>query len=227
MESWKMIVKLSMLTWGRKNEWFYRWKLSKSVGDKTVFKDISFIIHDLDRIGLIGVNGTGKTTLLDVLSGVSGFDGMSVLFLLRMTIRLATWHRILILMIARRSWIRFSSDLKGNPVDSWVWVNHAQLQWGQAGSFGTGHGRDGFSQAWEIESQAKTVLSARYSGFDSSWWIVRVQKTGPVGKFSRKPRPLASGWADQPPGHCDHWVADFFLKNLRRQFSLSPTIVIS
>ena len=50
-------------------------KLIKSVGDKTVFRDISFIIHDLDRIGLIGVNGTGKTTLLDVLSGKSGFDG--------------------------------------------------------------------------------------------------------------------------------------------------------
>ena len=49
--------------------------LTKSVGDKTVFRDISFIIHDLDRIGLIGVNGTGKTTLLDVLSGKSGFDG--------------------------------------------------------------------------------------------------------------------------------------------------------
>ena len=50
-------------------------KLTKSVGDKTVFRDISFIIHDLDRIGLIGVNGTGKTTLLDVLSGKAGFDG--------------------------------------------------------------------------------------------------------------------------------------------------------
>lgn len=50
-------------------------KLTKSVGDKTVFRDISFIIHDLDRIGLIGVNGTGKTTLLNVLSGKSGFDG--------------------------------------------------------------------------------------------------------------------------------------------------------
>ncbi len=50
-------------------------KLTKSVGDKTVFRDISFIIHELDRIGLIGVNGTGKTTLLDVLSGKSGFDG--------------------------------------------------------------------------------------------------------------------------------------------------------
>lgn len=50
-------------------------KLTKSVGDKTVFKDISFIIHELDRIGLIGVNGTGKTTLLDVLSGLAGYDG--------------------------------------------------------------------------------------------------------------------------------------------------------
>ena len=50
-------------------------KLSKSVGDKTVFKEISFIIHDLDRIGIIGVNGTGKTTLLDVVSERIGFDG--------------------------------------------------------------------------------------------------------------------------------------------------------
>lgn len=50
-------------------------KLTKSVGDKTVFKEISFIIHDLDRIGIIGVNGTGKTTLLDVVLERIGFDG--------------------------------------------------------------------------------------------------------------------------------------------------------
>lgn len=49
--------------------------LTKSVGDKTVFTDLSFIIHQGDRIGIIGVNGTGKTTLLDVLSGRIGFDG--------------------------------------------------------------------------------------------------------------------------------------------------------
>lgn len=49
--------------------------LTKSVGDKTVFSDLSFIIHQGDRIGIIGVNGTGKTTLLDVLSGRIGFDG--------------------------------------------------------------------------------------------------------------------------------------------------------
>lgn len=49
--------------------------LSKTVGDKTVFQDISFIIHENDRIGIIGVNGTGKTTLLDVISEKIGFDG--------------------------------------------------------------------------------------------------------------------------------------------------------
>ena len=49
--------------------------LTKSVGDKTVFSQLNFIIHPLDRIGLIGVNRTGKTTLLDVISGKAGFVG--------------------------------------------------------------------------------------------------------------------------------------------------------
>ena len=40
-----------------------------------VFNKLNFIIHDFDRIGLLGVNGTGKTTLLNVISGLSGFDG--------------------------------------------------------------------------------------------------------------------------------------------------------
>ena len=54
---------------------FIAQNLSKSVGEKTVFNKINFIIHDLDRIGLLGVNGTGKTTLLNAISGLSGFDG--------------------------------------------------------------------------------------------------------------------------------------------------------
>ncbi|MBJ6744857.1 ABC-F family ATP-binding cassette domain-containing protein [Streptococcus sp. 121] len=49
--------------------------LTKSVADKVLFRDLSFIIHPQDRIGLIGLNGTGKSTLLDVLGGVAGYDG--------------------------------------------------------------------------------------------------------------------------------------------------------
>ncbi len=49
--------------------------LTKTVADKTLFDGISFVIHPGDRIGLIGVNGTGKTSLLDVLAGREGYDG--------------------------------------------------------------------------------------------------------------------------------------------------------
>ena len=45
--------------------------LTRTYGEKTLFKDISFIINEHDRIGVIGVNGSGKTSLLDVLAGVT------------------------------------------------------------------------------------------------------------------------------------------------------------
>ena len=49
--------------------------LSKTYGTKDIFNQISFIIRTNDRIGLIGVNGTGKTSLLSILSGREKGDG--------------------------------------------------------------------------------------------------------------------------------------------------------
>lgn len=49
--------------------------LSKTYGEKTLFDQLSFIIHEKDRIGLIGVNGTGKTSLLNILAGKDSSDG--------------------------------------------------------------------------------------------------------------------------------------------------------
>lgn len=43
--------------------------LSISFGDKEVFSDISFILNDKEKLGLIGRNGCGKTTLLKVIAG--------------------------------------------------------------------------------------------------------------------------------------------------------------
>lgn len=48
--------------------------VSKSYTEKTLLKDISFGIMDDDKIGLIGVNGTGKTTLLKLIAGVEEPD---------------------------------------------------------------------------------------------------------------------------------------------------------
>ncbi|WP_144558606.1 ABC-F family ATP-binding cassette domain-containing protein [Shouchella miscanthi] len=46
--------------------------LSKTFGEKALFHSIDFTIETGDRIGLLGVNGTGKSTLLKVLAGVEG-----------------------------------------------------------------------------------------------------------------------------------------------------------
>jgi len=44
--------------------------LKKSYGAKTLLEDVSFIINEGEHVGLIGQNGTGKSTLLSILAGV-------------------------------------------------------------------------------------------------------------------------------------------------------------
>lgn len=48
--------------------------LTKTYGEKTLFKDVNFIINEHDRIGLIGTNGSGKTTLLNTIAGIMSAD---------------------------------------------------------------------------------------------------------------------------------------------------------
>jgi ATP-binding cassette subfamily F protein uup len=55
-------------------------KLTKSFGDLILFEDITFGIAQGQKIGLIAKNGTGKTTLLHIISGKEGYDSGSVVF---------------------------------------------------------------------------------------------------------------------------------------------------
>lgn len=48
--------------------------ISKIYGDKVIFEDASFGIHEGDKIGIIGINGTGKTTLLRMAAGIEEPD---------------------------------------------------------------------------------------------------------------------------------------------------------
>lgn len=48
--------------------------LAKSYGEKVLFKQVTFGIDEGDKIGLIGVNGTGKSTFLQVIAGVEPAD---------------------------------------------------------------------------------------------------------------------------------------------------------
>ena len=44
--------------------------LTVEFGGTTLFKDVSFVINERDRIALMGKNGAGKSTLLKILAGV-------------------------------------------------------------------------------------------------------------------------------------------------------------
>ena len=54
--------------------------LSKSYGAITVLEDISFIVNPNDRVGIVGSNGVGKTTLLNILVGQESIDSGSFSF---------------------------------------------------------------------------------------------------------------------------------------------------
>lgn len=134
--------------------------LTKSVGDKTVFSGISFIIHPGDQIGIIGVNGTGKTTLLDVISGRLGFDGDTSPFISKNAYKIAYLTQepnfdenqtildtVLSSDLREIQLIREYEVLLTNYSDA----NQARLEKVMAEM-------DALN-AWEIESQVKTVLS--------------------------------------------------------------------
>ena len=55
-------------------------QLTKSFGSLVLFEDISFSVAEGQRVGLIAKNGTGKSTLLSVLSGKEGYDSGEIIF---------------------------------------------------------------------------------------------------------------------------------------------------
>lgn len=55
-------------------------KLTKSFGAHILFRDISFSIAGGQKVGLIAQNGTGKSTLLSILTGSEGYDSGSIIY---------------------------------------------------------------------------------------------------------------------------------------------------
>ena len=55
--------------------------ISKSFSERMLFSDVSFTISDTDKVGIIGINGTGKSSLLKVLAGIEPTDSGRILYM--------------------------------------------------------------------------------------------------------------------------------------------------
>jgi ATP-binding cassette subfamily F protein uup len=62
--------------------------LSKTYGEKKLFEDVSFGVSEGDKIGIIGVNGTGKSTFLKAIAGLEPADIGSVVIPPRVSVRM-------------------------------------------------------------------------------------------------------------------------------------------
>jgi len=82
--------------------------LTKSFGDKVLFENISFGLHEGQRIALVAQNGKGKTSLLNILSGKDSADSGSVIF--KNDIRVAFLEQVPIIEGATVFDVCFSSD---------------------------------------------------------------------------------------------------------------------
>ncbi len=54
--------------------------LTKSVGERVLFADLTFGIEEGDKVGIVAKNGTGKSTLLSIIAGHDAPDSGKVIF---------------------------------------------------------------------------------------------------------------------------------------------------
>lgn len=54
--------------------------LTKSIGDRVLFSDLSLTVDEGDKIGIVARNGSGKTTLLNIICGLDDYDSGKITF---------------------------------------------------------------------------------------------------------------------------------------------------
>ncbi len=137
--------------------------IAKSYSDKTLFDDINFSINDTDKIGLIGVNGTGKSTLLKIIAGVEypdtgqiltmkniriGYLSQSPDFDLDATVIEQVFQGDSDILQLVRDYETVTEDLEKTPDDKTLIDKQLDLM-----------NKMNAKNAWELESQVKMVLT--------------------------------------------------------------------
>ena len=138
-------------------------KISKSYSEKILINEISIGINKGEKIGLIGVNGTGKTTLLRVLAGDEAYDTGNIIysngikigylpqnpdFIEGNTILDQIFKGDMAVMKLIKEYEEALEEVRKNPSDEWYAKRLIGLTQ-----------RMDSLDAWSIESEAKSILT--------------------------------------------------------------------
>ncbi|MCZ0702532.1 ATP-binding cassette subfamily F protein uup [Natronobacillus azotifigens] len=195
--------------------------LTKSYGDKILFDNLSFSIAKQERIGLVGVNGTGKSSLLKILAGEEDRDSGSITHAKDFTIAylaqepdLAEQKKILDeiysgdaeIMVALRQYEQVLLDLTTNPDDPKIQDRFLQQQQ-----------KMDQLEAWDANTTAKTILTKLgITGFDQKIANLSGGQKKRVALAKALIQPADLLILDEPTNHLDHpaieWLEQYLPK---------------
>ncbi len=204
--------------------------ISKSYSEKILFNDISFGIGEGDKIGLIGINGTGKSTLLKVIAGLESTDtgriikGNSVrvgyleqnpAFEAGTTVLQQVFRGPTPIMVLLREYELVLKKNTENPEDKQLEKKILELM----------HKMDSLN-AWAIESEAKTILTKLgIADFDADVATLSGGQRKRIAMAGALINPTELLILDEPTNHIDNDSVDWLEKylNTRRGALLMVT----
>lgn len=192
--------------------------LTSTYGEKVLFDHVNFIINENDRIGLIGVNGSGKTSLLNAIAGETSTESGTIttpndysIGYLRQQPRLDEGKTIMEAVFdgeqpvfkTIRAYEQALADFSAHPEDQQASDRYTKMQ-----------ARMDQEDAWEADSRIKTILT-QLKITDTSQQIAdlsggQLKRVGLAQVLIQQPDLLL---LDEPTNHLDLdsvvWLQDF------------------
>jgi ATP-binding cassette subfamily F protein uup len=193
--------------------------ISKSYSEKILFNDISLGIGDTDKIGLIGVNGTGKSTLLKVIAGVEvpdtgriikansvrvGYLEQNPYFESGTTVLQQVFNGNSPVMQLLREYEHVIKKSEGNPEDKQLEKKMLELMQ-----------KMDTMNAWTVDSEAKTILTKLgIEDFDADVATLSGGQRKRIAMAGALINPTELLIMDEPTNHIDNDSVDWLEKHL-------------